>query len=302
MVIGVADRMLTGGDMIEFEPQIMSKIVHFSSAVSGMFAGDFTLQYELLHGVVPVVADRIRAEPQRWWAVKEVAELYAKSFKQAHIKRAENAILAPLGYDINSFHADQKKMDSDLVKQLATKLAQFRCPGVEAIFCGMDLTGPHIYVVDNSANVDCHDAVGFAAIGVGAWHANSQFMFAEHHWQKSLAETLLLIYSAKKHAEVAPGVGEDTDMFAIGPTLGKNIEPVGPHVLEKLEKAYNSNRTQKDKADKESQTEIGQFIDGIVKKAEEEKKKLEAISPSPIVQKPPSEQSPPSDDPTKKQP
>jgi hypothetical protein len=91
-------------------------------------------------------------------------------------------------------------------------------------------------------------------------------------------------------------------MFAIAPTLGKNIEPVGPHVLEKLEKAYNSNRIQKDEADKKSQAEIGQFLDGIVKKAIEEKKKQDAILPSPNAPAPPHAQSPPSDDPTKKQP
>jgi hypothetical protein len=280
MVIGAADRMLTGGEMIEFEPHIMSKIVHFSSSISGMFAGDFTMQYELLYSVLPVVTNRIKAEPKNWWSVKEVAELYAKSVNECHIKRAENAILVPMGLDINSFYAKQKGMDSDLVKQLASKLSQFRSPGIEAIFCGMDLTGPHIYVVDNSANVECRDAVGFAAIGVGAWHANSQFMFADHHWNKSLAETLLLIYSAKKHAEVAPGVGEDTDMFAVGPQLGQNVRPMGPQVLEKLEKTYTANRTKKDKIDKQCQLEIGQFIDEIIKKAAANQNQANPSSPT----------------------
>ncbi len=111
VIIGATDRMLTVGDMVEFEPKIANKIVHFSASISGMFAGDFGLQNEILLDVVPVVRGRIKAEPQNWWTVKQVAELYAKSFKQAHLKRAENAVLAPLGLDLPTFFDNQKDMD-----------------------------------------------------------------------------------------------------------------------------------------------------------------------------------------------
>ncbi|HWY31906.1 MAG TPA: hypothetical protein VNX46_14190, partial [Candidatus Acidoferrum sp.] len=206
MVIGATDRMLTGGD-IEFEPKTPNKIHHFSSSITGMFAGDFGFQTEIVRGVLPVVLNRIKAEPQNWWKVKEVAELYAENLKQFHLKRAENAILAPLGLDMNIFLAKQKEMDSELINKAASKLAQFCSPGVQAIFCGHDMDGAHIYVVDNSFDVICHDVVGFASIGAGYWHADSQFMFAEHNPFNSFAETLFLTYSAKKRAEVAPGVG-----------------------------------------------------------------------------------------------
>jgi hypothetical protein len=301
MVVGAADRMLTGGE-IEFEPKIPNKILHFSSAITGMFAGDFGLQTEVVRKVLPVVKERIAAEPANWWAVSDIAEMYAQAYKGSHLKRAENAVLAPLGLDINSFYAKQKGMDSELVKQIASKLAQFHSPEVEAIFCGLDLTGAHIYIVDNSANVSCHDVVGFAAIGAGYWHADSQFMFANHTPYKSFAETLLLTYSAKKRAEVAPGVGSDTDMFSIGPLLGNHIPNMAPHVLEKLNQMYLFSEKKKHQADEKAQIEIGKYIDGIIKKTAEQKKKQETTSPSTTAPVPPSEQSPPSDDPTKTQP
>lgn len=293
MIVGAADRMLTGGDLIEFEQRISNKIVHFSSAIVGMFAGDFGLQYEILQEIIPIVGGRIKAEPNNWWLVKEVAELYAKFFKQAHLKRSENAILAPLGLDINSFITNQKVMNTELVKQIASKLAQFDSPGVEAIFCGLDSQGHNIYVVNNSADVICHNAVGFAAIGIGAWHANSQFMFAEHHWQKEFAETLLLTYSAKKRAEVAPGVGEDTDMFLIGPLLGQRVPTLNPDALNKLQDTYESNRKQKQQADKKSQGEIQQYIDGLIERAKSEKQNQESASPSSSTEPPTSDQTPP---------
>jgi hypothetical protein len=298
MVIGATDGMLTGQEMIEFEPKRANKIFHFSTSISGMFAGEFGFQTEIIRDVIPVVQDRIKSEPQRWWKVKEVAQLYANSFKRAHLKRAENSILFPLGYDFKSFHADQKQMEPELARQLSTRLHQFDSPGIEAIFCGMDSEGAHIYVVTNSANVICHDVVGFAAIGIGAWHANSQFMFAEHNPFKDFSETLFLTYSAKKRAEVAPGVGDDTYMFLIGPELGSHVPSLGEHVFEKLEKAYNTNQVAKLRADEKSHAQVEKFFEETIRKTAETKKQQEATSsanlspPSPT----PSTNSPPPSD------
>ena len=55
-----------------------------------------------------------------------------------------------------------------------------------------------------------------------------------------MAETLLLTYSAKKHSEVAPGVGSGTDMFFIS-GMGAYIQ-VGSHVLSKMEEIYQDSR------------------------------------------------------------
>ena len=257
-----------------------------------MFAGEFGMQTEILHKVIPIVLERIAAEPEKWWSVSEVAHTYAKLLQQCHLKRSENAILAPLGLDMNSFLAKQRGMDSDLVKQIASRLAQFESPGVEAIFCGLDATGAHIYIVNNSANVICHDVVGFAAIGAGYWHADSQFMFANHTREKSFPETLLLTYSAKKRAEVAPGVGADTDMFIIGPGLGQHIPIVGNHVLEQLQKTYEKTQIKKGEVDKEAQVDVGRFLDELSKKSAE-KKQQETVLTSPAVSAPPPSELPP---------
>jgi hypothetical protein len=53
-------------------------------------------------------------------------------------------------------------------------------------------------------------------VGYGEWHSQSQFMFAGHAPWKNFPETFLLTYSAKKRAEVAPGVGAHTDMVVVG--------------------------------------------------------------------------------------
>lgn len=304
VVIGATDRMLTAGD-IEFEPKLANKIVVFSNSIFGLFAGDFGLQTELVREVLPTVIRRIEAEPTNWWEVRHVAELYADAIKKAHQKRAENAILMPQGLTLRTFLSLQKELNPEYIKQLASKLAQFDSPSIEAIFCGIDMTGAHIYVVNNSANVVCHDVVGFATIGAGYWHADSQFMFANHNPFKGFAETLLLTYSAKKRAEVAPGVGSDTDMFSIGPELGACVPSIGLHVIQKLQKTYESVERKKQRIDQGAQAEMSNFIQEITEKAEAaaKQKQQEATSSSASTGQPlPSEQSQPSADSKEKKP
>ena len=63
---------------------------------------------------------------------------------------------------------------------------------------------------------------------------------------KPVDETLWLVYSSKKRAEVARGVGKGTDMFMIGPDLG-SYKPIGKDVIDKLEKIYKEERKREKK-------------------------------------------------------
>src|SRR5438876_6829949 len=69
-VVGAADRMITSGD-IEFEPEHV-KIVRVTNSVFLLLAGDSALQTEIIQGLWKVVHDRITAEPQNWWKVKDI--------------------------------------------------------------------------------------------------------------------------------------------------------------------------------------------------------------------------------------
>ena len=89
----------------------------------------------------------------------------------------------------------------------------------------------HIYLA-NDGEITCQDRVGFAAIGIGTSHAESEFMFAGHNVNNFFPETVRTAYFAKRRAEVAPGVGKATDMFMIT-NLGKYAE-IGEHVLDAL--------------------------------------------------------------------
>lgn len=263
IIIGAADRMITAGD-IEFEPQ-QTKIIQLSNSIAVMIAGDSSMQAEIIQKVYADVGARIKTEPTNWWNVADVAGLYNQYYADARFKRAERDILFPLGLNRNTFISRQKEMDPKLVSQLATELINFVPPSISAIFTGVDNTGPHIYIAENGS-INCQDLVGFSAIGVGAWHANSQIMFAGHDRWKLVPETLLLAYSAKKRAEVAPGVGEATDMFTIGPALG-SFTYIGDHVLIKLKEIYEAEQKREMKANLKARSSVNEYVEEIAKAA-----------------------------------
>jgi len=259
-VFGASDRMLTGRD-VEFEPS-QTKIFGLTRSIAILVAGDTAMQIEVLHKVRADVKARVQAEPDNWWNVSDVADLYSRYYNEARSKRSENAILAPLGLNRTSYLDRQQQLSSDLVIQIADRLTKYESPRVQAIVMGVDTTGGHIYVCDNGT-ITCQDAVGFASIGIGYWHANSQFMFGGHTKYKAMPETLLMTYFAKKRAEVAPGVGAQTDMLMIGPELGSYIT-IGEEPLQTLEQIWQKAQTKRKELEKEAQEEINKYLQSLI--------------------------------------
>jgi hypothetical protein len=72
-----------------------------------------------------------------------------------------------------------------------------------------------LYLVDKKYDVSCHDDIGFLAIGIGSWHASSQLMQVRYSRGWQFGQAIALAYAAKKQAEIAPGVGPDTDLYIV---------------------------------------------------------------------------------------
>lgn len=219
MIVGASDRLVTAGD-IQAEP-LQTKIYQLTSSIAIMVSGDNLLNDEILKRVTADTVARIAADPEDWIGVEEVADLYRKYYQDAFLKRVENDLLAPLNLDRDTWITQQRLLKKSLVHSLAKDILNFEPSpeGVEVIVAGVDTSGAHLYVVGGS-DVSCWDSSGYAAIGKGYWHAQSQMMFAGHTSARPAPEVVLDVYFAKKRAEVAPNVGKYTDMFTIGPALG----------------------------------------------------------------------------------
>ncbi len=254
-IIGASDRMLTAGD-VQFEPE-WQKIYRITGSILLMTAGQAIYQSEILNHLYRDVRERDPQNTGSLWTVEEIASLYAGHYAEAKISRAERDYLTPLALDRHTFLSRQKEMDATLVNDLARDLLNYRPLDVSAIIAGIDQLGPHIYEVDEG-DIRCHDTVGFVTIGIGSGHASSQMMFARHSRIRSLADTLFLVYRAKKHSEVAPGVGKATDMvFCSGPT---NFINIGEHVLERLESLYGETQRETDAANTSAEAQVQTYL------------------------------------------
>ena len=231
----VADKMLTAGD-IEFEPAKASKIRAVTSSIYVTYAGDSAFFAEIYADLRSCVLGKIALEPHKWLAVKDVVDFYSACRNSLKLKRAEASLLAPLGLDRDSFLVKQKLLNEELASQLSRELINFQVPGLDVIFAGIDENGPHIYSIEDEY-VQCHDMIGFASIGSGSRHAESQFMLARYSGTSLVSEALFLTYIAKKRAEIAPGVGTETDVYMIGSELGRAF-PLQGEAITKLDEAY----------------------------------------------------------------
>jgi hypothetical protein len=259
-VFSASDRMITAGD-IQFEPPV-EKVRYLTSSCLVMFAGDAAMQAEIIQTTQATVLQRIRTSiPARWLAIEEMAGIYKDHMIAAIFSRSARRILAPWGLTVESWLDRQRNLSPDLVRDISRELLNYEGPSMEGIVCGIDESGPHIYTVDN-VSVNCRDHVGFAAIGAGYWHANSQMMNFRHGPRSSLADTLLSVFFAKKQAEIAPGVGEATDMY-ISTALGSSSS-LRDNIAEELEARYAEEKRRQKRVANTSRQKINAFVQGIL--------------------------------------
>lgn len=298
-ILGAADRMMTAGD-VEFEPELETsplptnltpahklafnknpKIFPLTLVTTALIAGDSGLQSEIMQGVYCDVVARISADNNHWWKVSDIVDLYLRHYDRIKEKRLQHAVLEVYGLTRESFISKQAEMQPGFLMELNRKIEQFEfsfqenCP-VATIITGYDRTGSgpqgeprmvaHIYVIHphSTNSVICCDQIGFAAIGIGGRHAESQFMLAGHSVSSPMPDTLLLTYTAKKKSEVAPGVGKGTDIFAIGSTSAfAMLNNIPDLETEKLDKIYQQmNRTQ-NKAFESAKKTTSRFIHAV---------------------------------------
>jgi len=236
-VVGVADRMITAGD-IEYEPP-QQKVIPLTNSIVVMTAGDSSFNTEIINEVKEFVSVQLQSDPDTWLRVADVAKKFQEAMAFLSAQKAAVSRLTPYGLDLETFISRQSEFAPEFLDNLTAELMNFAVPTVEAIITGVDSGGGHIFVVDNE-ELMCLDHLGFACIGIGQEHSSSQLMFDCYAPDAKFPIAMFEGYTAKKRAEVAPGVGEATDMFAVV-GLGAYSE-IADHVKEELERQYQNIR------------------------------------------------------------
>lgn len=246
--ITASDRMITAAD-VQYEP-LQQKIAFFDKTMV-LVAGDIAIHSQAILDTAKQVRDRKMAP-------YDIAQIYGRAVQAANRKRAENEILGPLGLNTDTFLAQQKEFSESFVQMITGQLQNHRPIDTEALVVGSDGERAHIYSVDAYGNDTNLNAVGFGAIGIGAWHAKSRLMQAGHVSARNLAPTLATLFAAKKNAEIAPGVGSYTDINIV---LKDGVFPLWERAGPELHRLYRKYSLELDRISNEIVAELQHFID-----------------------------------------
>jgi len=205
-----ADRMVTLGGFMEFEHAI-PKMAEPSPAAVVMIAGDTLVGTRL---AVEVARTTAGTQPR----TADMAAALSQHYEAVRRESMEQELLRPRGLDLTTFYANHANLSPQITMMLDQQMAQHNL-GVELLLAGVDDNGGHVFTIHNPGGPELqHDVIGYAATGSGAIHAVQSMVGFGHHAGASAKDTLFRVYASKRRAEVAPGVGHDTDLGVVSST------------------------------------------------------------------------------------
>ncbi|MGA2349973.1 MAG: hypothetical protein ABSF70_06025 [Terracidiphilus sp.] len=242
-IVIAADRMFTISSPlnVEFEPPI-SKIESMSQTCIAMGSGNSLHVAEILKRA------RKRYAESPKLSVDVVGRAVMDDYGTLRNEVVEQQIVAPsLGPDFAAFRSKGGTLpqylqpQANIYAQLFMSSQQFNL-GVEIIVAGFDETGSHTYVISHPGQIVSFDKIGYGITGSGATHASIKLALELQHPKSTLADTLLTVYAAKRAAEVAPGVGKETELYVI---TSKGIWQVPDELITELKTAVETERKTK---------------------------------------------------------
>jgi hypothetical protein len=230
-VVVAADRMVTYPGFIEFEHAV-PKIGNACPYALAMAAGDTLTGTRLAHDV----AEDMKGTSPR---VLEIAERLADQYEDMRKDRIEHMIMSPRALDLETFYAKHAELNANLVMVVDQAMMNLDL-GVELLLAGVDQTGAHLYTVRNPGKPELqHDVIGHAQIGSGAIHTLQSMIGFGHKPEAEFRETVFRVYASKRRAEVAPGVGVDTDMAVVS---ADGVQWLTEKQLNQLQDLYDNYR------------------------------------------------------------
>jgi len=210
-IVAASDRMMTANyPAIEFEHNT-PKIDKISENCVALTAGNALAHIELIRTTQSIIK-KIKKPP-----IADIKEKIKDAYAKQRTKRATEFFLKPRGIDsTNEFWQNSRTLPLDIVGMIDKQMTTLKL-GLELIITGVD-DEAHIYGIRNPGLSECYDTLGYYAIGSGETHVLSFLILNEYTPDLNIEEAKKLVFEAKKLAQVAPGVGKNTDMVIIKKT------------------------------------------------------------------------------------
>jgi 20S proteasome alpha/beta subunit len=233
VVIG-SDRMVTLGNFLEFEHEI-PKVTFIQPKIAVLIAGDALRGSKITNLVT-------QQQNVSGVSVEQTAGAIAAAYSICRDAQIENDFFRSRGITKSGFYAGQFLGISQHQGQLFFSIdnaVQTFIFNVELLVAGLDERGAHIFYIGNPGGMftDFYQ-IGFNAIGSGGIHAVQHLIGSNQSRLKSLNETLLSVFVAKRRAESAPGVGNETDLWIIDDEKVTHLDESQLEKLEKLAREY----------------------------------------------------------------
>jgi hypothetical protein len=232
-VVVVSDRMITATyPPIAFEHGI-PKIERICPSCIVLTAGDALAHADLCRLVRSNISGLSRPR------VQQITEEVKKAYVVQRLKTVQERYLSSRGWKLSDFYEEHiRRIPPDLAIAIDNQIATYDY-GLQIIVAGADPDEAHIYGIRHPGEVDCYDSIGYHTIGIGAMHAVSNLVANGYLPTANVKMSVYMVYEAKKNAENAPGVGNQTDIMII---RGDSQQIVTPEQIDQLEQIYESRR------------------------------------------------------------
>lgn len=164
--------------------------------------------------------------------VEEIAGLVAQRYAEVRVETATTQLLTSRGLTFQQYYQMHQQLLPQIVGGIDQAMTGFDL-GVEMIIAGVDGSGAHIFTVGNPGGMaQRHDVIGAVAIGSGQIHAIQSMIGFRHGSMDPLKDVLFRVFSSKRRAELAPGVGHETDLAVIS---ARGVRHLSGRTLEALD-------------------------------------------------------------------
>jgi hypothetical protein len=206
VIVFSTDHMVTIGELGQFEHSIL-KWREISPKTIAMLAGN------------PIFFDDLTKLTTDSLSFSEIADEVHKNFKEKRRNIINSEIYDIYGID-NEFvkGALAAAIPNQHIAKILDQISQYNLQ-TQILLIGFESELAQISVVDES-NIANFRVINFNAIGSGMIQAVNTLMFQKHGKDDDVLRTLYDVYKAKRNAEVAQGVGKETELLTLSQKTG----------------------------------------------------------------------------------
>ena len=226
--IVITDRMVTSSGLsVEFEHE--TKIQKLAEKCLIVTAGDASIHEEILRPVEekyknidsPKISDIVDDIKQEWCNLR--------------IRIIEENFFRPRNLTMNEYYERQADFIEYFISSAEDYIVNEELIDLELLLIGIDIYGAHLYYITDPGTSRPYTSLGFCSIGSGEPHAENSLIANHFSRTWTLEEAMYLTYEAKKQAEIAPGVGEYTNIAYVDE---KECHFVSDETIKKLHHIY----------------------------------------------------------------